>query len=269
MTYDPAVPATPVILIPPSEGKAAAGDGDPFDSARTAHPQLDGHRRKVGAALRKAMSDQASAGRLLGVKNEALAAARSANRHLWSSPTLPAIDRYTGVLYEALDHSTLPARSRRRAATQVRILSGLFGVLAPSDPIPDYKIKMGASLPGIGRLATSWRPHVTAALAPVVDGRTVWDLLPNEHSAAWSPADCAPSLRIAVTFCDRRSDGRLVTVSHWNKLLKGALVRHVLATQLDHPDGLTDFDHPLGYRYDPARTTEDGGLVQVVLVADR
>jgi hypothetical protein len=35
---------------------------------------------------------------------------------------------------------------------------GLWGVVAPRDPIPDYKLKMGASIGRLGKLSTWWRP---------------------------------------------------------------------------------------------------------------
>ncbi len=62
-------------------------------------------------------------------------------------------------------------------------------------------------------------------------------------------------------------DGRtdLVAVSHWNKLLKGALVRHVLAHQLTEVEGLADFDHPLGYRYAPDLTEEADDGIRVLV----
>jgi hypothetical protein len=51
-------------------------------------------------------------------------------------------------------------------------------------------------------------------------------------------------------------------------LLKGALVAHVVAEQLDDPDGLAEFVHPLGYRFDPDRTerSPDGITIAVSLV---
>jgi uncharacterized protein len=206
---------------------------------------------------------------LLGVKGEALAAASAADLDVASAPTLPAIERYTGVLYGALGLGSLPAAQRRRVDAQVRIISGLWGVVAPSDLIPDYKLKMGATLPRLGRLATWWRPTVTAALAADVARRTVWDLLPNEHRAAWAPdlsGPESPRAVVSVRFLDEvERDGRrqLVTVSHWNKLLKGALVRHVVATQLDDVDGLAAFTHPLGYVYNPSLTERDPDGIRV------
>ena len=48
------------------------------------------------------------------------------------------------------------------------------------------------------------------------------------------------------------------------------LVRHVLATQLDDPEGLVEFDHPMGYRYESGLTTETAdGVTHVSLVARR
>ena len=196
----------PLILLPPSEGKATGGSGPPWAPGTTTYPALDASRRKTLAALKRAMRTNATArGRLLGVKGAALAQATATNRDAGVSATMPAIERYTGVLYDALDHATLPARSKRRAADQIVIFSGLWGLVSPTDQIPDYKLKMGASVEPLGRLATWWRPQITAALAPLVGDRTVWDLLPGEHASAWSPP--ATAMRISVKFIDDVGEG--------------------------------------------------------------
>jgi cytoplasmic iron level regulating protein YaaA (DUF328/UPF0246 family) len=184
---------------------------------------------------------------------------------------MPAIERFSGVLYDALDAPTLSARARRRLDDRVVILSGLFGALGPADPIPDHKLKMSASLPGVGKLSTFWRPHVDAALDASLTGATVWDLLPNEHAAAWSGGRAA-ARRIVVRFLDdvtRDGQRRLVTVSHWNKLLKGALVRHLVTTGADDAAALANFSHPQGYEYRPELTTVDGTVETVSMVAVR
>ncbi len=227
-------------------------------------PELDGARAQVLAALQRAMrGSMVKRARLLGVKGEALAAATDANLEASTAPTQRAIERYTGVLYGALDHGSLSATGRRRVDDQVRIFSGLWGLVGPADPIPDYKLKMGSSLMKLGKLSTWWRAGVTAALAPEIVGRTVWDLLPNEHEAAWSPAPSATI--VTVRFADE-VDGRLTTVSHWNKLLKGALVRHLVTTQLADVDGLVEFTHPLGYTFVPQLTERDAARVRVTFV---
>lgn len=227
----------PLILLPPSEGKAPGGDGPAWTKGTMADVELDRHRQKV--------------------LTQAIGAGALARR----APTTPAIQRYTGVLYRELDWASLPAAARRRGAAQVRTVSGLWGLVAPHDPIPHYKLKMSAAVGDLGRLSTWWRPRLARVIADRTAGAVVWDLLPIEHSAAMSWAACEPARRITVRFVD--TDGN--TVAHWNKLLKGSLVRWLLTEQPGGPDALEDFDHPLGYRYDPSATTLDGPLAAVVL----
>lgn len=225
-----------VILLPPSEGKAPGGDGPPWAPGSMAVAELDPGRAQVLRAL----------GRRHPARTE---------------PTLAAIDRYTGVLYRELDAASLGKVARRRLERSVLIASGLWGLVAPSDPIPDYKLKMGASLAPLGKLSTWWRPQVTAALAPRVAGATVWDLFPIEHAAAVSWGHLAPHRRVTVRFVDAADK----TVSHWNKLLKGSLVRWLVTTGASSVDQVADFDHPLGYRFDPEATVADGHHVAIVL----
>jgi cytoplasmic iron level regulating protein YaaA (DUF328/UPF0246 family) len=202
-----------------------------------ADPALDRHRRVV---LRAALAS--------GVTKR-------------SGATMPAMARYTGVLYKELDWPSLPAAARRRGAAQVRIASGLWGLVAPTDPIPQYKLKMSAAAGDLGRLSTWWKPR----LAPLLRERTadalVWDLLPIEHSAAMDWSACAPARRITFRFLDDRDR----TVSHWNKLLKGSLVRWLLTDQPPRVEHLADFEHPLGYRFDPGASSLDGPVVAAVL----
>ena len=57
------------------------------------------------------------------------------------------------------------------------------------------------------------------------------------------------------------------TVSHWNKLLKGAVVRHLVETGLTDPRGLADLEHPSGHRFDPVASDLDSDPAVVVMRA--
>ena len=47
-------------------------------------------------------------------------------------PTMPAIERYAGVLYRELDWPSLPADARRRGRRVLLTVSGLWGAVAPT-----------------------------------------------------------------------------------------------------------------------------------------
>lgn len=205
------------VLVPPSQGKVPGGDGPPWAPGTGVLPQLDGARATV---------------------------LRAVDRAIASAPTMPAIERYAGVLYRELDWPTLPPAAKRRGRSSLLIVAGLWGVVGPADPIPYEKVKMSASVPRLGKLSTWWRPQLTAALAERLRGCVVWDLLPNEHAAAWEPWEVPAKRRLAVRVVD--ADGR--TVGHWNKLVKGALVRRILVEGLDDPAALDGWVHASGHR---------------------
>ena len=266
----------PVILLPPSEGKADGGTGKALRIANLSFPELEEHRATLRAALGAAMKGkEPGRAKLLGVKDKALAAATSANLDVLTSPTMLAIERYTGVLYDALDVASLSVRDRKRLNKQVLIFSGLWGVVRPDDMIPDYKLKMGATLAPVGKLSTWWREPVTTALASTVSGTVVWNLLPKEHDNAWAPFSPAhmstkPSAVFSVKFLDEgkpiKGERAFTTVNHWNKLLKGALVRFILETGADDPNALAKFRHPESYCYDRTLTeiSPSGTIVSMV-----
>lgn len=237
---------SPVILLPPSAGKAPGGRGAPWRPGVGSFPELDAARCQVLDALGARGVDGGAA-----VGGAAVA----------TSPTRPAMARYTGVLFTHLDWPSLPADARRAGNRTVLVASGLWGLSAPTDPRPAYRLAMGDSLPPLGKLSTWWRPHLTAVLAERLAGRLVWDLLPAEHSAAWQPAAVPCARRVTVRFVDRR--GR--TVSHWNKLLKGALVRHLLLEPPSGPEDLAHWRHPSGYQVDLAASRLDGDPAVLVL----
>ena len=248
-----------ILLLPPSEGKAAGGKRrtnwpDSADDPRAnAFAALNGPRRAVMDALQAAPADPAiDPAKLFGVKDAALDAALAVNAALPNGPLLPASQRYTGVMFDYLAYAEMERRVRTAFDKHAVLFSGLWGLLRPRDLIPDYKLKMDASLPGLGPLATYWRPHISAVLNPLAARKVVWDLLPGAHARAWDgKADYAA--RWQVKFVEEKG-GKLRTVTHWSKALKGALVRYICAHRVTDPAALCDFRHPEGYVYRPKQS---------------
>lgn len=218
-----------LILLPPSETKRDGGDGPPLDLAALSFPALTAARKQTLAAV-KAMSRNlaAAAGMLRLGPASSVEAAR--NRVIATSGTMPAIDRYDGVLFDEMDAATLPADARRFAGEHLAIGSALFGVTGALDPIPAYRLSHDSRLPGTASLGRIWKGPLTAALA----GRDglVLDLR-SEGYAALGPAP-AGSLYVRVVSAD--GDGRKRALNHFNKKGKGAFTRRLLLAGIDHPD---------------------------------
>ena len=225
------------ILLPPSEGKAEGGRTPRWKpGSGTFGSALRRPRAEVVAALSAAKGGDA---KLLGVNGKHLVRAQEANLELDGALTLPACERYTGVVWGHLSPDTLPARARTRAVDSVVVVSGLLGLVGFDDPVPDYRVKMGASLRPMGKLSTWWREPLSRTLNDWVDGRVVIDLLPNEHRAAWTPGD---SMRdhVVVSFIEK--SGKVA--GHDAKAAKGLLARHLLESSVDPMTALTEWKHP-------------------------
>lgn len=218
-----------LICLPPSEGKTPApADAAPVDLAGlTGAAELTAQRRAVAEAL-AAVSVRPDATAALGV-GASLADEVARNADLKSAPAAPAARVYTGVLYAAAGLADLPDDAARRAADDVRVFSGLWGAVSPADRIPAYRLSMGVDLPGVGKLATAWRPRLAAALDTRAAGDVVVDCRSAAYLAAWKPATTGDAAADWVTVrVVREAAGRRTVVSHNAKHTRGVLTGHLL-----------------------------------------
>jgi cytoplasmic iron level regulating protein YaaA (DUF328/UPF0246 family) len=217
-----------LVLLPPSETKAPGGDGAALDLARlTAAEDLTGVRAGLVDALVGLAGDVPAARVALGLsarQDDEIAR----NAALRTAPTLPALLRYTGVLYDALDVRTLTRAQRSRASRRLAVGSALFGLVAADDPVPAYRLSAGTVLPGRSGLRALWRPVLSPVLARVDD--LVVDLRSGSY-AALAPVPGA----VTVQVLSERPDGSRSVVSHFSKAHKGRLAR-LLATTTAEPD---------------------------------
>ena len=214
-----------VILLPPSEGKA---EGGAKNSVKKWSPRtgtfggaLGAPRTEIVTALQKAKGGDST---LLGVKGDHLERARRANASLNGAPVLPAWQRYTGVVWDHLDLASLTAPQRTRALSSIVVVSGLLGLVRADDPIPDYRLKMGARLQPFGTMAAWWRDTLSATLNTYAKGSVVIDLLPLEHRKAIEIDEdmVGEYLRIGLFERSGKAGG------HDAKAAKGRLARHLI-----------------------------------------
>ena len=208
-----------LLLLPPSEGKAADGPGPPLDLDTLSYPALTGARRRLVGTLERLA--RRSPGRLrtaLGLTpRQDLELEHDAT--LSTAGTRPALELYTGVLYEALGYSTLRGAARRRADSSVVVASALFGLVRPRDQLPPYRLSATTALPGVGPLAALWRPVVEPVLAE--EGGLVVD----PRSSAYAALARVPDAVQVRVLRDWGPERPRTVVSHDNKYVKGHLAR--------------------------------------------
>jgi cytoplasmic iron level regulating protein YaaA (DUF328/UPF0246 family) len=205
-----------LILLPPSESKANRRRGRPTDPSTWSFPSLSPTRERVATALVEASSSPDAAS-LLGV-SEGLLDEVARNLVLDTAPATPAAEVYTGVLYDALDLASLDGAARRRANRWLVVVSALHGAVRPGDRITAYRLSMGATLPGLGSLATVWRPALDTVLPEVAGRGVVVDCRSAAYAAAWRPGADLASRWVQV---------RVPGASHMAKHTRGLVARHL------------------------------------------
>lgn len=214
-----------LILLPPSEGKAAPTRGRPLDLSSLSQPNLTDVRRRVVDAL-VAASSRPDAADLLGIgrtQQDLL----DRNRALPIAPTARADRVYTGVLYDALGFDSLSPAARRRSATRLAITSSVFGLVRPTDRIPAYRLSGDTTLPGLGPVAGLWQPVLGAAVRDTLGEGLLVDLRSATYAAFWRPP-AQLGRQVATVRVLHEADGKRTVVSHFNKATKGRIVRGLL-----------------------------------------
>ncbi|MFP5073010.1 peroxide stress protein YaaA [Pseudonocardia nantongensis] len=218
-----------LVLLPPSETKRDGGDGPPLDlTALSYDAELGAVRKELVDELVALAADRPAARAALGV-SQRQDAEIDRNAALRETATMPALDRYTGVLYDALAPATFTRATRDRARSRLAVCSALFGLLGADDPVPAYRLSAGSKLPGSGTLAARWRPALDSLLARIAGDELVVDL----RSGGYAALGAVPGA-VTVNVLAERADGTRSVVSHHNKAHKGGLAR-LLATSRAEP----------------------------------
>ena len=231
----------PLLLLPPSKGKANGGDGPAYAATLTEGHPLAAARKELLAALQADLPglDDRTFARVAGVNSKDVASARQDLAGIEDGATLPAHRRYTGIVH---GNAGLADLDPGVLGTEVWIVSALLGLAHLAEPVPAYRLEFGAALPTIGGIGTWWRDRLTDQMQDRAAGRRVWDLLPGEHALMWDRRVRRDLDVIDVRFV--RPDGRPANAAR-TKVCKGRVAAWVIA-------------HPSATPQDVARDLDPG-----------
>jgi len=214
-----------LIVLPPSETKAPGGTNAEM---QLSFPSLDPVRTLLLDAL--TATDVNTLMHELRIPAGKRAEAEE-NLTLRSAPVMPAIQRYTGVLYDALDAASLSSDALSRLA----VGSALFGVVRAGDLIPRYRVSGGSKLGG-KTMKAWWGSAVTEVLAEE-------DFVVDMRSGAYQqlgPVSGAVTVRV-----EQADTGKVI--SHFNKQYKGELARALAPHDAASAEDVSDIAAAAGF----------------------
>lgn len=240
-----------IILLPPSETKRDGGDQSAaLDWAQLSFPELTSVRKAAASAVVDLASDADASQRALGISAKQLFEVER-NRTLATAPVMPALDRYTGVLFDGLDVTSMTSEERAFANDTVVVHSALFGPIGAGDLIPAYRLSHNSRVPGLP-LKKHWREAATGALAG--RGGLHLDLRSEAYAQLGTAGENSAYLRVVTA----GANGKRVALSHFNKKSKGVFTRALVRAGIRHSsvDSLLEWAEGAGFQLEPGAPGE-------------
>lgn len=180
----------------------------------------------------------------------------------WDSDFTPdnakqAVFAFRGDVYTGLDADTLSEASLQKAQQQLRILSGLYGLLKPLDLMQAYRLEMGTRLSNARgtNLYQFWGDIITDEINQTTAAQGdefIINLASNEYFKAVKHKQLTANL-VTPVFKDKKN-GQYKVISFFAKKARGMMVRYILDNNVESLDALIKFDSA-GYYYSEAEST--------------
>ena len=223
-----------LLLLPPSETKRQGGSYPSISQVTPSFSGLMESRDQLIDALQLVSQNGELGSKLLKLSPKRLGELQ-VNLEIRDAATLPALERYSGVLYSAIEYETLDDAAIRRARDTVLIQSALFGLISAADLIPNYRFSVSTKLPGIAAKA-HWAKATVAVFDRLRDYPLI-DLRSKQYAELSPIPGNLESYEVEVL--TESPDGTMRPLNHFNKKAKGQFVRQFL-TAKDEPKTIAD-----------------------------
>jgi len=172
-----------------------------------------------------------------------------------SKAITPAVFAYDGIQYKNLSPNTLATDALEYIKNNLRILSGMYGVLLPFDAVIPYRLEMQAKLEvdGFSDLYKFWGRKIAEKLFENND--IVINLASKEYSKIVS--DHLPEgKRIITCAFTENINGKLIEKGTLCKMARGACVRFMAENNIQNTEEIKKFNS-LGYKFSEKDSNEN------------
>ena len=169
-----------------------------------------------------------------------------------------AIFAFKGTVYDSMKATDFNSKELQFCQDNIRILSGLYGLLKPLDMILAYRLEMGIKLrTKKGKnLYEFWNNKITNRLKEdLINGEPLINLASNEYSRV---INIKTFTNIITPVFKDYKNGKLKVISFFAKKARGSMCNFIVKNKITDPNNLKLFAN-LDYVY-----TEDSGKGELV-----
>ncbi len=177
-----------------------------------------------------------------------------------SEHNLSCIFAFTGEVYKGFDAQSLTQKQLEKAQDQVRILSGLYGLLKPLDLIYPYRLEMGTQwsvTPKTKNLYAYWGSKIAEQLNKELkeaDEDTIVNLASAEYFRSVDRKKL--KAKVITPVFKEFKNGEYKVVMIFAKHARGAMARYIVKHNIKDAETLKGYDVD-GYRFDAKQSNED------------
>lgn len=149
-----------------------------------------------------------------------------------NSNTYIAIELFNGAVYEGINAKDFNKSDNDFAQNNLRILSGLYGILKPNDLILPYRLEMGTKLKTIkgNNLYRFWQDKLHQNIGEELNHEVLINLASNEYSKVLK-LNKIKSEVITPVFKDYKN-GKLKVISFYAKRARGEMVNFIIKNKI-------------------------------------
>lgn len=182
----------------------------------------------------------------------------------WKAPkelttlSKPALTVFTGEVFKGIDPSTFSQKDFENAQCQLRILSGLYGILRPLDLMYPYRLEMGTKWAVTSKtknLYKYWGTKIADYLKTEMDqGEVLINLASNEY---FKSVDIKVlKTRIITPVFKELKGNNYKVVMMYAKHARGAMARDIIQSQYTDVNDLKGYNVD-GYSYNERLSSDD------------
>jgi len=223
-------------------------------------PELLSHAKELLKGLKTLSPQDVCA--LMGLSDK-LGALNYERFQEWRTPfdqknARQAVLAFKGDVYQGLDAQSMSAGELAWAQDNLRILSGLYGLLRPLDLMQPYRLEMGTKYSNAkgNDLYKFWGNIITDEINKVLVGKTpvLLNLASNEYFKSVQTKDIKGQI-ISPQFMDKKDD-KYKIISFYAKKARGLMSAYIIKNKITDVEKIKGFDSD-GYSYNAAMSEGD------------
>lgn len=172
-----------------------------------------------------------------------------------------AIGLFYGEVYKAINAIDLTSEELEFADENIRILSGLYGIISPLDRINEYRLEMGTKLKNSkgNNLYNFWKDELTKNILELLKNtkgdKVLINIASKEYSKVLDMKQIEKSYNVINIDFKVKKEDKYKVIGMYAKKARGLMINYIIKNKINKTEELKNFNID-GYEFNKVLSTE-------------